>query len=49
MMQEIHEEEKENVIQMFKDAVEEEKDWASYLFSEGSMIGLNDRLTITIC
>jgi len=44
MMQEIHEEEKDNVIQMFKDAVEEEKDWAKYLFSEGSMIGLNDRL-----
>jgi ribonucleoside-diphosphate reductase beta chain len=43
-MAEIHEEEKDNVIQMFRDAVEEEKDWANYLFSEGSMIGLNDRL-----
>ena len=29
---------------MFKAAVEEEKDWANYLFSQGSMIGLNDRL-----
>ena len=37
-------EEKENVIEMFKSAVEEEKDWARYLFSEGSMIGLNERL-----
>ena len=44
IMQEIGEEEKENVIQMFKDAVEEEKDWARYLFSQGPMIGLNERL-----
>jgi len=44
VMAEIHEEEKENVIEMFKAAVEEEKDWANYLFSQGSMIGLNDRL-----
>ena len=29
---------------MFIDAVEEEKDWANYLFSLGSMIGLNERL-----
>ena len=44
IMQEIGLEEKENVIEMFKAAVEEEKDWARYLFSEGSMIGLNERL-----
>ena len=44
VLQEIGEEEKENVIQMFKDAVEEEKDWARYLFSQGPMIGLNERL-----
>ena len=37
-------EEKENVKQMFIDAVEEEKDWANYLFSQGTMIGLNERL-----
>ena len=43
-MQEIAEEEKNNVIGMFKNAVEEEKDWAEYLFSGGSMIGLNDKL-----
>ena len=43
-MQEIAEEEKNNVIGMFKNAVEEEKEWAEYLFSGGSMIGLNDKL-----
>jgi ribonucleoside-diphosphate reductase beta chain len=43
-MQEIAEEEKENVRQMFVDAVNQEKEWANYLFSEGSMIGLNERL-----
>ena len=44
IMKEIHEEEKENVISMFKAAVDEEKDWANYLFSQGSIIGLNERL-----
>ena len=44
IMQEIGLEEKENVIEMFKSAVEEEKDWARYLFSQGSIIGLNERL-----
>ena len=43
-MQEIAREEKNNVIGMFKNAVEEEKEWAEYLFSGGSMIGLNDKL-----
>ncbi len=43
-MQQIAEEEKDNVIGMFKNAVEEEKEWAEYLFSGGSMIGLNDKL-----
>ena len=41
---EIMEEEKENVLQMFIDAVDQEKDWAEYLFSQGTMIGLNERL-----
>ena len=44
VMQEIHEEEKENVKAMFAEAVAEEKEWAHYLFSQGSMIGLNERL-----
>ena len=43
-MQKIAEEERNNVISMFKNAVEEEKEWAEYLFSGGSMIGLNDKL-----
>ena len=43
-MKQIAEEERDNVISMFKNAVEEEKDWAEYLFSGGSMIGLNDKL-----
>ena len=37
-------EEKSNIIDMFKNAVEEEKAWASYLFKNGSMIGLNEKL-----
>ena len=43
-MLEVIAEEKETVIQMFKDAVDEEKSWADYLFQDGSMIGLNERL-----
>ena len=31
-------------IQMFVDAVEQEKEWANYLFKDGSMIGLNTQL-----
>ena len=40
----IAEEEKSNTIDMFKKAVDEEKEWAEYLFKDGSMIGLNDKL-----
>ena len=43
-MIEIIEEEKGNVIDMFKKCVDEEKAWAEYLFENGSMIGLNDKL-----
>jgi ribonucleotide reductase beta subunit family protein with ferritin-like domain len=43
-MQQIANEEKEYVRQMFMDAVDQEKEWANYLFSQGSMIGLNERL-----
>ena len=32
------------VIQMFKNTVEEEKAWAKYLFKDGSIIGLNEKL-----
>lgn len=38
---EIAKECEEEVIQMFTDAVEQEKKWADYLFKDGSMIGLN--------
>jgi len=31
----------EEVMQMFDDVVEQEKQWAEYLFKDGSMIGLN--------
>ena len=43
-MKQIAAEEKDNVISMFKNAVREEKEWAQYLFKNGSMIGLNDKL-----
>ena len=43
-MQEIAEEERPVVMDMFRNTVNEEKSWADYLFKEGSMIGLNARL-----
>ena len=43
-MLDIMQEEEENVYAMFKACVDEEKDWAEYLFKDGSMIGLNAKL-----
>jgi ribonucleotide reductase beta subunit family protein with ferritin-like domain len=43
-MQQISIEEEENVVNMFKQTVDEEKSWAEYLFKDGSMIGLNEKL-----
>ena len=43
-MQEIFKEEVDNSRQMFEDAVNEEKSWAKYLFQNGSMIGLSEKL-----
>ncbi len=43
-MAKIAKEEEEWVISMFDAAVNEEKRWADYLFKDGSMIGLNDKL-----
>lgn len=40
----IKEETKEECIRLFEQAVEQEKDWARYLFKDGSMIGLNYNL-----
>jgi len=45
-MKKIAEEEEETISEMFRNAVEEEKEWAQYLFKDGSMIGLNDKLLI---
>ena len=43
-MIDIIKEEEENVYEMFKKCVDEEKEWAEYLFKDGSIIGLNDKL-----
>ena len=42
--EEIAKEEEPYVRAMFKQCVDEEKAWAQYLFKDGSMIGLNDKL-----
>jgi len=41
---EIAKEEEANVYNMFKQCVDEEKSWAEYLFKDGSIIGLNEKL-----
>ena len=43
-MKEIVKEEEEWTYSMFDNCVNEEKKWAEYLFQDGSMIGLNDKL-----
>jgi len=43
-MQKLAVEEEGWVKSMFQTAVDEEKSWADYLFKDGSMIGLNERL-----
>ena len=43
-MLEIVKEEEDYVYGMFQNSVEEEKLWAEYLFKDGSIIGLNDKL-----
>tara|TARA_Y100000033_G_scaffold39396_1_gene38892 strand:+ start:641 stop:1822 length:1182 start_codon:yes stop_codon:yes gene_type:complete len=43
-MQKIAKEEKQWLIDTFKEAVNQEKQWAEYLFKDGSMIGLNEKL-----
>lgn len=44
LMTEIAAECEEEVYQMFADAVDQEKEWAEYLFKDGSIIGLNGEL-----
>ena len=43
-MLKIIKENEEEVYRMYDEAVQQEKDWAKYLFDKGSMIGLNDTL-----
>ena len=43
-MLEIMKEEEQRVYDMYDTAVQQEKDWAKFLFNQGSMIGLNDTL-----
>ena len=43
-MKEIIKEEEQWTYSMFDRCVNEEKHWAEYLFKDGSMIGLNDKL-----
>jgi ribonucleoside-diphosphate reductase beta chain len=43
-MQQISKEEEGWVTSAFENCVNEEKSWAKYLFKDGSMIGLNDKL-----
>ncbi len=42
----IKEECKDEVRDMFLEAVQQEKEWAAYLFKDGSMIGLNEQLLV---
>ena len=36
----------QQAIEIFKDAAEQEKAWAKYLFKDGSMIGLNENILV---
>lgn len=40
----IEEETREQCIEIWKNVVEQEKEWADYLFKNGSMLGLNDSI-----
>jgi ribonucleoside-diphosphate reductase beta chain len=40
----IREETMPELVQMYESAMKQEKDWAAYLFKDGSMIGLNQQL-----
>lgn len=45
-MQQLVEEMKPEIRQIMLDAIEQEKEWAEYLFKDGSMLGLNKRILI---
>jgi ribonucleoside-diphosphate reductase beta chain len=40
----IREETRVECVEIFESAAQQEKDWANYLFKDGSMIGLNEQL-----
>lgn len=42
----IVEEEKDNVLAIFDEVVNQEKEWAKYLFKDGSIVGLNEALLV---
>ena len=42
--QKIAKEKEQEVIDLFVKVIEQEKEWATYLFRDGSMIGLNDTI-----
>lgn len=42
----ISEECREEVIDIYREAAEQEKDWADYLFKDGSMLGLNSKILV---
>ena len=48
-MAEIAKELEEEATQIFLSAVEQEKEWADYLFKDGSMIGLNAEIVEAVC
>lgn len=43
-MKQVAEDCRNDVIQLFADAAQQEKEWAAYLFKDGSMIGLNQQI-----
>lgn len=43
---EIYEEMREDIVQMYQDAFDEEVEWIDYIFSQGSIIGLNVEISI---
>ena len=45
-MVEIAQDCQQQAIEIFKDAAEQEKAWAKYLFKDGSMIGLNENILV---
>lgn len=44
VFEKIAEETKEECVHLFEQAVDQEKQWAKYLFKDGSMIGLNEKV-----